>query len=250
MAQYFRIVCGHCGEHVPAQQTKSCRTRICRQSPFDCGTTGEVEGRYICVEGPIGAGKRSLTEALQKRLGGCTYLDGSNPFLPAFYQDMEKYAFQVQTYFLLSRFTQQKELAQGELFAQNILCDYLFQKDRLFASLTLSSAEFALYEKVYSLLTGTVATPDVVIYLQASVDTLIDRIGKTSEELALLMPRPYLEDVVRAYQTFFFHYSMAPVIVCNTERTDLAKDEKSLELLVRQLSKTTHGIHFLNPQEI
>ncbi len=204
-----------------------------------------VAGHYIAIEGPIGVGKSSLMHALQKRLNATVYLDASNPFLPSFYQDMEKYAFQVQLYFLLSRFQQQRDLAQGDLFSSTILCDYLFQKDRLFASLTLNAAEFALYEKVYSLLKGTIATPDIVIYLQADVDTLLERIASKEESLALLMSKSYLEDVTRAFQTFFFHYTSAPVIVCNTVDSNFAHDHKKLDLLIKKLSEVKTGLHYL-----
>lgn len=208
-----------------------------------------MRGRYIVVEGPIGVGKGEVVETLKKRLNAVTFLDAPNPFLQSFYQDMDKNAFQVQLFFLLSRFQQQKDLAQGDLFANTLLCDYLFEKDRLFASLTLSPNEFALYEKVYGLLQGTIATPDVVIYLQADTDTLLDRISRKDEGLALLMPESYLADIVKAYQTFFFHYSKAPVIVCNTITADFIHDENYVTRLVRMLEESKTGIHFLNPQE-
>ena len=211
--------------------------------------TDAVTGRYIAVEGPIGVGKSEMVEALQKRVSAKTYLDGPNPFLDQFYQDMEKNAFQAQLYFLLNRFQQQRDLAQGDLFSKTILCDYLFQKDRLFAGLNLSSHEYALYEKVYSLLQGTIATPDVVIYLQADLDTLLDRLAKKDEGLALLMPEDYLKEVVQAYQTFFFHYTDAPVVVCNTSKGDFAKDPANLDLLLRTLEQAKTGIHYLNPEE-
>lgn len=206
-----------------------------------------MTGRYIAVEGPIGVGKSALVQALATRFKATLFLDAPNPFLLSFYEDMEKYAFQVQLYFLLTRFQQQRDLAQGDLFASNVICDYLFQKDRLFASLTLGAAEFALYEKVYSLLKGTIATPDVILYLQADVDTLLDRLSAKEESLALLMPKAYLEDVVRAYQTFFFHYSAAPVIVCNTAEADFAQDPKYLNLLTDKIEQVKTGIHYLNP---
>jgi deoxyguanosine kinase len=204
-------------------------------------------GRYIAVEGPIGVGKGSVVQALAQRLGGAVYVDSPNPFLPSFYDDMEKFAFQVQLYFLLSRFQQQRDLAQGDLFASTVICDYLFQKDRLFASLTLGSTEFALYEKVYSLLKGTIATPDVVIYLQADVETLLDRLSAKEEGIALLLPKAYLEDVVRAYQAFFSHFNAAPVIVCNTTKADFSKDPIHLDLLVEKMGQVKTGIHYLNP---
>ncbi|MFH1262524.1 MAG: deoxynucleoside kinase [Pseudomonadota bacterium] len=204
-------------------------------------------GHYISVEGPIGVGKSALVAALAKRFKASLYLDAPNPFLPSFYEDMERFGFQVQLYFLLTRFQQQRDLAQGDLFASTVVCDYLFQKDRLFASLTLGPTEFALYEKVYSLLKGTIATPDIVIYLQANVDTLLDRLSAKEEGIALLMPKSYLEDVVRAYQTFFFHYSAAPVIVCNTAEHDFTTDSRNLDLLVEKIGSVKSGIHYLNP---
>ena len=206
-------------------------------------------GRYIVVEGPIGVGKGPVIEALRQRLDAKTVTDARNPFLPSFYQNMEKYAFQAQVFFLLSRFQQQQDIAQRDLFSSNILCDYLFQKDRLFASLTLEPAEFALYEKIYGLLNGTVATPDLVIYLQSDVDTLLDRISKRDNDLSLLLPRSYLENVVKAYQTFFFHYSLAPVIVCNTGKNNFENDEANLDLLMKKISEAKSGLHYLNPQE-
>ena len=206
-------------------------------------------GRYVVVEGPIGVGKSRVVCALQERLDAKTILDAENPFLPSFYQNMEKYAFQSQVFFLLSRFQQQQEIAQRDLFSSNILCDYIFQKDRLFASLTLEPAEFALYEKIYALLKGTVATPDVVVYLQADVDLLQERIAKRNNDLALLLSRNYLENVVKAYQTFFFHYSLAPVVVCNTGKSNFETDEANIDLLLSTISEVKTGLHYLNPQE-
>jgi len=202
--------------------------------------------RYISVEGPIGVGKTGLVNALKERMHGKLITDTQNPFLPAFYQDMEKYAFQVQIFFLLSRFQQQKELAQGDLFSTTTICDYLFHKDRLFASLILNAQEFSLYEKIYGLLKGTIVTPDVVIYMQASVDTLLERISHSSQDLALLLPRSYMENLVEAYQTFFFHYSAAPVIVVNADQKDFWKDPKVLDLLIQNLSKVKAGLQYFN----
>ena len=202
--------------------------------------------RYIAVEGPIGVGKTGLVRALEERLSAKLVRDTENPFLPSFYQDMEKFAFQAQIFFLLSRFQQQKDLAQGELFATTTVCDYLFHKDRLFASLILNPQEFSLYEKIYGLLKGTILSPDVVIYMQASVDTLIERISESSSDLALLLPRSYLESLVQAYQTFFFHYSAAPVIVVKAEQKDFFKDPKVLDLLIQNITKAKAGLQYFN----
>jgi deoxyguanosine kinase len=208
-----------------------------------------VDGKYVVVEGPIGVGKSEVVRNLKTRLNAKTFLDAPNPFLETFYQDMDKYAFQVQLFFLLSRFQQQSELAQRDLFESTILCDYLFQKDRLFASLTLNPSEYSLYEKVYSLLQGTIATPDVVVYLQSDVDTLLDRISKKDEGLSLLLSDTYLRDIVKAYQTFFFHYDQAPVIVCNTAQHDFFEETENIDLLARKIHEVRSGVHYLNPQE-
>lgn len=205
-----------------------------------------VKGKYIAVEGPIGVGKSQLISALAERLSAQTIKDTDNPFLPSFYNNMGKYAFQVQLFFLMSRFQQQVDCSQPDLFSQYTLCDYLFHKDRLFASLTLEPQEFALYEKVYGLLKGTAATPDIVIYLQASTDTLIKRIAEKDEDLALLLPKAYLEKVVHAFQTFFFHFSLCPVIVCNTDKNDFENNPDNIDLLIRKISEVKSGLNYLN----
>ena len=206
-----------------------------------------MSGKYIAVDGPIGVGKSGLVAALQKRIGAKTVLDAPNPFLESFYQDMDKFAFQVQLFFLLSRFQQQSELAQRELFSSTTICDYLFQKDRLFASLTLNTSEYALYEKVYSLLQGTIATPDVVIYMQADADTLFDRISEKDERLSLLLPDDYLKEIVTAYQTFFFHYNQSPILVLNTVEHDFINDPKNLDLVIEHMRSIKTGIHYVTP---
>jgi deoxyadenosine/deoxycytidine kinase len=208
-----------------------------------------MKAKYICVEGPIGAGKSELVAALSEKINAQQVVDQPNPFLPAFYQNMDQYAFQVQLYFLLSRFGQQKELAQGSLFSSNLVCDYLFQKDRLFASLTLEPAEFALYEKVYSLLGGTITKPDVVVYLQQTTDQLIKRMAKKNEELTLLIPKAYIENVVQAYQTFFQHYHQSPIIVISSENKRFMENEKNIDLLIRKIMEVESGTHYLHIQE-
>lgn len=205
--------------------------------------------RYIVVEGPIGVGKQGVVSAMVEKLSAQHVTDAKNPFLPAFYQDMEKYAFQAQLFFLLSRFHQQQSLLQQDLFSQQIICDYLFQKDRIFASLTLQPAEFALYETVYGLLKGTSPTPDIIVYLQASVDTLQDRISRKNNELALMLPKAYLQQVVDAYQTFFFHYRHAPIVVVDTGKTDFEKHPENIDFLLKKMSEIKSGLHYFNPQQ-
>ncbi|MEZ4705428.1 MAG: deoxynucleoside kinase [Bdellovibrionota bacterium] len=204
-----------------------------------------MKKKLICVEGPFGAGKTEVVEALQPVFGAKTCLDTQNPFLDSFYQNMEQYAFQVQLFFLLSRFQQQKEIAQSELFTPMVLSDYLFQKDRLFASLTLEAAEFALYEKVYSMLNVSVPPPDLVIYLQKDVDRLIKSLEKKDEKLSVLVDRQYLQNVVQAYQTFFQHYNQCPVIVLSTTDDHFIENPMNVDLLVRKIKEVETGTHYL-----
>ena len=201
--------------------------------------------KLICIEGPFGAGKTALAKALEGPLQAKLSLDAPNPFLESFYQDMDKYAFQVQIFFLLNRFGQQKEISQAELFTPSIISDYLFQKDRLFASLTLEAAEFALYEKVYSMLNVTVSPPDLVIYLQKDADSLHHNINKNKEDLALLIDKEYLQNVVQAYQTFFQHYNQCPVLVVSSKNEHWLEDEKNIQLLLRKIKEVDQGTHYL-----
>src|SRR5437588_3518878 len=157
--------------------------------------------RYICVEGPIGVGKTTLTRALAKRFGGRTVFEvvEENPFLASFYQDRAKYAFQTQLFFLLSRFRQQQELFQQDLFNQITVSDYLFAKDRIFASITLDPHELSLYERVYEQISPRVLKPDLVIYLQARLDVLLARIKKRGRDFERKFDPDYLAELSRTY---------------------------------------------------
>jgi deoxyguanosine kinase len=204
------------------------------------------KSRYIAVEGPIGVGKTTLATALADRLGGRVVLEAveENPFLPGFYQDRKKHAFQAQLFFLLSRFQQQQELFQQDLFNQVTVADYLFAKDRIFASLTLEPNELALYERIWQVLGARVVKPDLVVYLQARPDVLAARIRKRGRDFERNVAADYLETVSRAYGDFFFHYEETPLLVVNTTDIDLS-DEGDLEALLREIRRHRRGrLHF------
>lgn len=204
---------------------------------------------YIVVEGPIGVGKTSLVELLAGRLGARSLLEAAeeNPFLKEFYGDMRRYAFQTQLYFLLNRYRQQQELLQTHLFRQRLISDYLFAKDRIFAYVTLDDNELALYEKLAPLLEIRVPKPDLVIYLQADVETLLRRIGQRGKPYEARLERLYVEDVVAAYNHFFFHYTETPLLVVNTSEIDFVKRKEDLDDLIRQLEEMKAGTQYYVP---
>ena len=205
--------------------------------------------RYIVVEGPIGVGKTSLSELLAERLQARKLLEGpeENPFLSQFYTDMRRYAFQTQLYFLLNRFRQQQELVQFDLFKQSLVSDYLFAKDKIFAYLTLDDNELALYERLHPLLEMRVQKPDLVLYLQASTEVLMRRIQMRARAYERELDRTYLEDVNAAYNHFFFHYSVTPLLVVNTNDIDFVKHKEDFEDLVKQVETVRAGTHYYVP---
>src|SRR5438105_8064528 len=174
------------------------------------------ENRYVAVEGVIGVGKTSLAKLLSERLQAQLVLEEveENPFLKDFYRDRARFAFQTQMHFLFSRFQQQRGLRQMELFAgERLVSDYLFQKDRIFASLNLSERELVLYEKLVGWLELDVMKPDVVVYLQGSPDVLMERIARRARPFEREMQRDYIRQLVEAYNYFFFHYLDGPLLV-------------------------------------
>ncbi len=204
--------------------------------------------RYIAVEGPIGVGKTTLAAALAERLGGRTVLEvvEENPFLALFYQDPRKYAFQAQLFFLLSRFQQQQELFQQDLFSQVAVADYIFAKDRVFASLTLEANELALYDKVWELMGPRVVKPDLVIYLQARLEVLLARVRKRGRDFERHLDPAYLDALSKAYSDFFFHYEETPLLVVNSSDIDL-ESESDLQPLLEVIRKHRKGVRHYIP---
>lgn len=205
--------------------------------------------RYLVVEGPIGVGKSSLTHSLAERFSARRVMEvvEENPFLSSFYADKAKFAFQTQMFFLLSRFKQQQELFQQDLFNAVTVSDYLFAKDRIFAHLTLDPNELALYERVFEALGPRVTPPDLVIYLQARTDVLMSRIRKRGRDFERKFDLGYLEDLCRRYNEFFFHYTQSPLLVVNTSEIDFVNNAEDLENLVKVIKQTKKGTHHYQP---
>src|SRR5512132_1731207 len=195
-----------------------------------------ADNRYIVVEGVIGAGKTSLARMLSERLSAKLVLEEveENPFLQDFYQDRARFAFQTQMHFLFSRYQQQRNLNQMELFSERMVSDYLFQKDRIFASLNLSERELSLYERLVGWLELDVLKPDVVVYLQASPDTLMARISRRGRAFERDMDREYIRELNEAYNHFFFHYVDSPLLVVNTNGIDFVNNSEDFEDLLRR----------------
>jgi deoxyguanosine kinase len=202
--------------------------------------------RYIAVDGPIGVGKSSLAHILAGELGARLVEEqpDENPFLASFYQDPRRHALSVQLFFLVQRYQQQAELAQGDLFAQGgVVSDYLFAKDRLFASLTLSPDELALYDRFYGALSPRSAVPDLVIYLQARTEVLLERIYRRARPAERPISPEYVREVAEAYATFFFRYSDSPLLIVNASDIDFVGNVEDRRALVEVIRRTHTGVN-------
>lgn len=205
-------------------------------------------GGYIAVEGPIGVGKTSLARLLARELNARLVLEevDENPFLARFYEDPDKYSLPVQLYFLLMRYRQQRELSQQDLFAHTTVADYLFAKDRIFATLNLSPDEIALYDNVYRLLDNRMAKPDLVVYISARVEVLAERLRKRNRDFERHISLDYLERVSSAFRDFFFYYDETPLLVVDTSEIDFVEDSGDLRDLIREIDRAGSGVqHFV-----
>jgi len=198
---------------------------------------------YIAVEGPIGVGKTTVVERLAEQLEANVVLEdwGTNPFLRSFYEGAPGAAFQLELFFLLLRYRQQQELVQRQLFTQATLCDYAFEKSRLFAYLNLDDSELLIYEKLFSLLADGVPRPDLVVYLQAPTEVLLKRIRARGRTEEASLSEEYLAEVNRAYNHYFFHYGATPLLVVNTSDVDFAKNADDVDDLLRQIRSMGRG---------
>ena len=208
-----------------------------------------VKARYIALEGPIGVGKTSLADFLANEFKGRTLLEevDDNPFLGNFYKDRRKHAFQTQLFFLLSRYRQQKDLGQQELFNSTVVSDYIFAKDKIFTYLNLDENELALYEQVYRLLDARIPKPDMVIYLQARTEVLIERIRKRNKDYEKDIEEEYIESLVDAYNRYFFYYTDSPLLVVNTSDIDFVKFPDDLSNMVNEIKSIKGGVQHYIP---
>src|SRR5580700_6042392 len=206
---------------------------------------------YIAVEGPIGVGKSSLARLLARELDARLVLEAvdDNPFLARFYEDADKYALPVQLYFMLTRYNQQREIAQQELFAQATVADYLFAKDRVFAGLNLAADELALYDSVYRLLDAGMAKPDLVVFMSARVEVLVERLRKRNRDFERDISVAYLERVSAAFRDFFFYYEEAPLLVVDTSEIDFVADSDDLRDLIREIDHAGPGVQHFVPRK-
>ncbi len=210
-----------------------------------------MDFRSLAIEGPIGTGKAALAERLGARLDATVVLDETeNPFLADFYGGRPGSAFQAQLFFTLARHRQQSALRQADLFAQITICDYLFDKDKIYAFLNLDDNELFIYQRLYALLARDVPSPDLVVYLQAPTDVLVRRLRdrqKREPERPSLEP-DYLRELNEAYTHFFFHYAATPLLAVETSQFDLSWGDEALDDLLKQIRGMTGGTRYYVPR--
>lgn len=208
-----------------------------------------MESRYIVIEGPIGVGKSSLARLLAREFQARLILEKveDNPFLDKFYRDRRQFAFQTQIFFLLSRYRQLEALHQQDLFSQVAISDYFMPKDHIFATLNLSPEELALYEQIYAQLNPRIPRPDLVIFLQADTDVLLQRIRIRDRKYEKQMERDYLRDLNQKYTEYFFNYHETPLLVVQTSNIDFVNRREDLEDLACQIRQMKSGVQYYSP---
>ena len=211
-------------------------------------TEGDVRLRHVAIDGPIGVGKTSLVELLARRFRGTKILeDVDNPFLGDFYKKKKGAAFQTQLFFLLSRYQQQQEIAQIDLFTNLVVADYHFPKDKIFACINLDDSELLIYDRLYMLLSESVRKPDLVLFLQGSIETCLKRIKKKTRTLEKAVTPEYLAQLIEAYNYYFYHYDETPLLVVDTNEIDFVNRPGDFEDLVGQIQKARKGVQYYVP---
>ena len=207
------------------------------------------ESRYIAIEGPIGVGKTALARRLAEALSAELVLEevDENPFLERFYRDGRSAALPAQMFFLFARARQIEAMRQSDLFAATRISDYLFTRDRLFAELNLDTEELKLYDQIVANLDVEPPVPDLVIYLQASVDALMQRLARRNATYDRFVERAYLERLTDAYARFFHTYDEGPLLIVNASVIDPVNNDADFQQLFQQIERTTGGRHFFNP---
>ena len=207
-----------------------------------------MKHRYIVVEGPIGCGKTSLATKLAQRLGATTLLEDptANPFLGQFYRDMRRYALPTQLFFLFQRVGQLESLKQPDLFAKPTVADFTLAKDPLFARMTLDDAEYQLYRQIYEHVKPQAPVPDLVIYLQASVNTLVARVKKRGNPIESGMDEDYLRRLSEAYTRYFYNYADSALLIVNSEKLNFVASPEHLDLLIERINAMRGQREFFN----
>ncbi|MBN2201233.1 deoxynucleoside kinase [bacterium] len=201
---------------------------------------------YIAIEGVIGAGKTSLARLLAERMNANLVFEASeeNPYLEDFYRDPQRFAFQLQLFFLITRYRQLLGIPQQDLFHSHLIADYLFAKDKIFAYLNLERRDLILYEKVATLMEKELPKPDLAIYLQSSTERLIEHIRRRNRKYERNISPDYIRQLNEAYNTYFFHYRETPLLVVNTSEIDFVRNTEDLEDLIRQIENPPVGVKY------
>ena len=207
-----------------------------------------MKHRHIVVEGPIGCGKTSLANRLAERLGAKVLLEDpkANPFLPQFYRDMRRYALPTQLFFLFQRVQQLADVRQPDLFGKPIVADFTLAKDPLFARLTLDDAEYQLYSKIYDHVKPQAPVPDLVVYLQASIETLVQRVKRRGNPMEQGIEEDYLRRLSEAYTRYFHNYADSPLLIVNSERLNFVENRDHFDMLLDRMSAMRGGREFFN----